>query len=77
VVSRTVQDDGSYRGGTTYLTIEKTYGLREWQQHAAHASKMRWLDAVMLAWLLPALPPQPGENEDKNVEYFYHFQEQP
>ena len=75
VVARTEQDDGTYRGQTTYLRIEKTYGLREWVPHAAHASKMCWLDAVHIAWVLPVLPPQPGDEENGKT-YFYSHEEQ-
>lgn len=76
VVSRTVQDDGTYHGATTYLHVEPAWGNFEWVPHAAHATKMPWLQAVLCSKLCPLLAPEPGEPDDEN-RYFYHWQQQP
>lgn len=73
VVTRTVIDDGTYHGQTQYLKIEKHFGIFEWIDHAAHANKMRFLDAVTFQLLaVVAERESKGDPED----YTYSFQQQ-
>lgn len=60
--------DCTANGRVEYLRVEKSRGIFEWGEHAAHATKMSFINAVTLA---AACRVGGDEFQDKSKDYLF------